>query len=170
MLLKSTWDRAYQCQAAVLLWQHAFGDNLVCRAVFNPAVKCGVEVWSGTSLSRAYYLTEWTSSRCAGKMSRGAKVAGERQDVAAINLFKTSLWWWAIPTLEGIVCLRKLLEENWNSWHVLLIRGCPVCYLCSSKKLEFHRIRRFCNFYMYRRAKATDLSKLQREGFRAALN
>lgn len=48
----------------------ALGTVLFAELFFNPSVKWGVMVCSGASLSRAYYLTEWTSPRYVGDVSR----------------------------------------------------------------------------------------------------
>lgn len=48
----------------------ALGTVLFAELFFNPSVKWGVVVCSGASLSRAYYLTEWTSPRHVGDVSR----------------------------------------------------------------------------------------------------
>lgn len=48
----------------------ALGTVLFAELFFNPSVKWGVVVCSGASLLRAYYLTEWTSPRHVGDVSR----------------------------------------------------------------------------------------------------
>lgn len=54
----------------LLLWQHGFGNSLVCRAIFQSGSEVGRRGCSGASLSRAYYLTEWTGPRHVRNVTR----------------------------------------------------------------------------------------------------
>ena len=116
MLLKSsTWDRSYQCRAAVLLWQRAFGDDLACRASFQ-------------SSSEALWGLKWhlpverllpdgmnKLSLCRKNVSGskgcwGEAGCGSNQPIQSVFVMVGN------PRLVYCAALQKASKENWNSW------------------------------------------------------
>lgn len=90
--------------------------------------------------------------KCLGEQRLPGGEAGCRGNQPIQNVFVRV----GKPRLGRYCILCSAAENCWKKTEILdrcfaQQSSHPACYLCSSKKLKFLRIRLFCNFYMYRR-------------------
>lgn len=144
---------------ALLPWQRAFGDDLVCRAVFQSSG----EVWRRGlkwHLPVESLLPEGMNKRSLRrkkkKKSRGAKVAGGDAGRGGNQHIQKRLCNGGQAPLRKVTYRCAALQKAAGRKCEIRRHVCNLqtCYLCSSKKLKFPPIRLFCNFYMSRIAEA----------------